>query len=168
LTKGFRLFTWLFVVMLVVDQLVKIWARSAMAPGQSLNGPLPGFFEVTLTYNKGIAFGLLPGLGVYLTPIAVVIAVLAGFYSFRNPKESMWMHASLGLIASGALGNLYDRAARGEVTDMFSLVAIHFPVFNIADSCITVGATIMVVHGLYQAFLEHRHVVEPVEEVPEQ
>ena len=167
MTKGFRIFVWLFAAMLVVDQVVKFWVRSTMAQGQSLRAPWPGVFEITLTYNKGIAFGMLQGLGVYLTPIAIVIAGMAALYSYRNPKESTWLHASLGLIASGALGNLYDRAFRGEVTDMFSLVCIRFPVFNVADSCITVGATIMVLHGIVQAFLEHKSE-EPPDEEPDE
>jgi len=167
LTKGFKIFAWLFAAMLITDQVVKFWVRSTMAKEQSLRAPWPGVFEITHTTNRGIAFGMLQGLGVYLTPIAIVIAVLAGLYSYRNPKESVWLHASLGLIASGALGNLYDRAFRGEVTDMFSLTIIHFPVFNVADSCITVGATIMVLHGLFQSFHEHKST-EPPEEVPEQ
>ena len=166
MTKGFRIFAWLFAATLIADQVVKFWVRSTMAQGQSLRAPWPGVFEITLTYNKGIAFGMLQGLGVYLTPIAIVIACLAAVYSFRNPKESPWLHASLGLIASGALGNLYDRAFRGQVTDMFSLIVIHFPVFNVADSCITVGATIMVLHGVVQAFHEQKSE-EPPEEVPE-
>jgi signal peptidase II len=162
LSKGFRLFIGLFAIMLVADQLVKVWVRSAMVPYQSLRAPWPGVFELDLTFNKGIAFGMLQGLGVYLTPVAIVIACLAGLYSYRNPKESRWLHAALGLIAAGALGNLYDRAFLGKVTDMFSLVCIHFPVFNVADSCITVGAAILFVHGLVQAIMEHR-----TEEAPE-
>jgi signal peptidase II len=152
--------------MLVIDQLVKFWVRSTMIPTQSLSAPWPGVFEIELTYNKGIAFGMLQGLGIYLAPVAIAIAILAGAYSYRNPQESPWLHASLGLIASGALGNLYDRAFHGKVTDMFSLVIIHFPVFNVADSCITVGATILVLHGFAQAIAEHKSE-QPPEEEPE-
>jgi len=116
-----------------------------------MNGPWPGVFEITLSYNKGVAFGMLQGFGVYMAPIAIVIAIITALYSYRNPKESMWVHVALSLIASGAVGNLYDRLVLGRVTDMFYFRLIDFPVFNVADSCITVGTAILLVRGLWDA-----------------
>jgi len=115
-----------------------------------MNGPWPGVFEITLSYNKGVAFGMLQGFGVYMAPIAIAIAIVTGIYSYRNAKESMWVHVSLSLIASGAVGNLYDRLVFGRVTDMFYFRPIDFPVFNVADSCITVGTAILVIRSLWE------------------
>lgn len=137
------LFWGLFVGFLAIDQIVKFAARSAFHEGETY-ALWPNVFELTLTYNEGIAFGKLQGLGVYLSPVAILIAVGAGLYSHRNPKESSWIHAAMGLLASGALGNLYDRLVLGKVTDMFWLRGIDFPVFNIADACITVAASVLV------------------------
>lgn len=139
------LFWGLLVGGLVIDQLVKAWTRGAVNPHGGFNGlPWPGVFEITYTTNKGIAFGLFQGYGVLLAPIAVAIVVLAAIYSNRNPQESKWVHAAMALLASGALGNLYDRVAHGEVTDMFWFRAINFPVFNVADMCITFAAVILI------------------------
>ncbi len=137
------MFLTLAVFLLVLDQLVKNWVQHAIPRGGSVHGlPFPGVFELTLQYNKGIAFGFLQGKGTLLSPIAIAIAGVTGWYSFRHPKEPLLTHLALALLAAGALGNLYDRIFYGRVTDMFWFRKINFPVFNVADSCITV-ATIM-------------------------
>lgn len=131
--------------MLVVDQAVKAWVRGAIPQHGSIRGlPFPGIFEITLQYNEGIAFGFLDGKGLFLSPVAIAIACGAGWYSFKHPNDSILSHLSMGLLASGALGNLYDRVVNGRVTDMFYFRAIRFPVFNVADSCITVATILLI------------------------
>jgi signal peptidase II len=131
--------------MLVLDQASKEVTRRAFAEGEAF--PLwPNVFELTLAYNKGIAFGMLQGAGVFLTPVAILIAGAAAWHSMRHPRESVWMHTAMGLLAAGAIGNLIDRLWLGKVTDMFWFRLINFPVFNVADSCITV-ATVMLILG---------------------
>ena len=136
------------VVTLGLDQWVKAWVRTNMRPDQSLAW-WPNVFELRYAKNTGIAFGQLEGKGVLLTPIAVVIAIGAVAYVYRHPKESRWNHVAFGLLASGALGNLYDRIVAHEVTDMFFFRLINFPIFNVADACITV-ATIMLMIGWWR------------------
>jgi signal peptidase II len=80
-----------------------------------------------------------------MAPVAVLIAIIALFYSRRNPHEGPWTHVAMGLLAAGALGNLYDRLALGHVTDMIYIAAINFPVFNVADACITVAACMLLI-----------------------
>lgn len=139
------MFLIVMVGMIVADQLVKAWIRHAFAVHGSIGGlPWPGVFELTLTYNEGIAFGLFQGAGVFLAPIAVAIAAGATWYSFSHPKESPWGHFAMGLLAAGAIGNLIDRIAFHRVTDMFWFRLIDFPVFNVADSCITVAAILLI------------------------
>ena len=139
------LFTAISILMFIVDQAVKVWVRGAIPQHGSIRGlPFPGFFEITLQYNEGIAFGFLAGKGLFLSPVAVAIACGAGWYSFRHPKDSLLTHVSMGLLAAGALGNLYDRLVNGRVTDMFYFRAIRFPVFNVADSCITVATILLI------------------------
>jgi signal peptidase II len=150
------LFVGLFVVMLLLDQVTKFWARGNILERQSLGIPWPGVFELTLTYNKGIAFGMLQGAGVLMAPVAIVIAGGAAWYSIRHPHESKLTHVAMGLLAAGAVGNLYDRLMLGMVTDMFWLRLGNitrdwpfqledFPVFNIADVCITVAGALLVI-----------------------
>lgn len=150
------LFWSVFVLTLVLDQATKAWARNALAEHQSPGFPWPGVFELTLTYNKGIAFGMLQGAGVFLAPIAVAIAVAAWMYSHRNDGDGPLSHSAMALLASGALGNLYDRVVLGKVTDLFWFRLINFPVFNVADACITVAAGLLILKWSREFFAEKR------------
>lgn len=141
----FVLFCVLFVALILVDQWSKYWIRINLVESASFGGkPWPGVFEITHTTNRGIAFGLFQGLGVWLAPVAFAIAAGAAYYSYRHPKEHWLTHGAMGLLASGAIGNVYDRIRYGKVTDMFHLRIIDFPVFNVADSCITIATLILI------------------------
>lgn len=165
--KNPRLLFWsLFLATLALDQATKMWARGAFAEHESPGFPWPGVFELTLTYNKGIAFGMLQGAGVFLAPIAIAIAVAAYMYSHRNNGDGAMSHSAMALLASGALGNLYDRVAFGKVTDIFWFRAINFPVFNIADSCITIAAGLLIVKWSREFFDEKAKSDGPEEEPP--
>lgn len=148
------LFWGVFLLTLVLDQASKAWARTAFAEHQSPGFPWPGVFELTLTFNKGIAFGMLQGAGVFLAPIAIAIAVAAYMYSHRNNGDGPLSHTAMALLASGALGNLIDRVALGKVTDIFWFRIINFPVFNIADSCITIAAFLLIWKWTVEFFQE--------------
>jgi len=121
-------------VVLIADQLTKELVRSSLALGAQRH-VLPG---VTLVHdqNSGIAFSLLTGseAGVIVASVAVMAAVLA--YSVRHSGRR-WMWLACGLIVGGALGNLVDRLAVGQVTDFIKLP--DWPAFNLADSSITLG-----------------------------
>jgi signal peptidase II len=140
--------------MLIIDQWVKHWTRTHIfTQSGSYHGlPFPGVFEFTLTYNQGVAFGKLQGYGLLMAPIALIIAGCAGYYSWKNPKESRWNHTTAGLLAAGALGNLIDRIIDGKVTDMFEIRVFNFPVFNVADVCISVAACMMILTWLRESW----------------
>ena len=144
--KGFRLFLTLTPLLFVIDQLVKVWARDTAKgiENTSLGAPIPGVFELKLVYNEGVAFGMFQGAGLLLAPVAVAITIIAAWYSWKNDSEKSVSHVTAALLASGALGNLVDRLAHGKVTDMFWIRAINFPVFNIADVCITIAGALLV------------------------
>lgn len=140
------MFVAIVIVGLIIDQAVKIWIRQTLPIGGSLEGkPWPGVFEITHTENLGIAFGMMQGFGAYLTPIAIVIAIAATAYSFRSPNDGAYSHVAMALLASGALGNMIDRLFLGKVTDMFRARFIDFPVFNVADTWITIAAVMLIV-----------------------
>ncbi len=148
--RSFLLFASLFAGMLALDQLTKLWARAAFAVGQAF--PLwPDVFELTLTYNRGIAFGLFEGAGQLFAPIAIAIAAGAAWYSWKHPREPRVSHVALGLIAAGAIGNLIDRLWLGKVTDMLWIRAVNFPVFNVADVCITCAAGLLAIVWMREA-----------------
>ena len=133
-------------VVLVVDQASKHWALNALQDGPI---ELIGSLRLFLTYNTGAAFSLASGRGIgpLVTVLAVVvIAGLAFGYTSRHPLGA----TSVGLISGGAVGNLVDRAFRGDdgflqgaVVDFIDLQ--WWPVFNVADAAIVVGAVLLVV-----------------------
>lgn len=141
-----KLFWIIALVALVLDQVVKAWARHVFDPGLAVLGgaPFPRYFEFTLTYNEGIAFGMFQGHGGALAPVAILMSGGAVWYSLRHPRDPALAHVAMGLLAAGALGNLWDRLFFGKVTDMFYFRAINFPVFNVADSCITIAAILLI------------------------
>lgn len=130
-------------VILALDMWTKRWATRELAgsPPVPVIGELVRF---TYTRNSGVAFGLGAGLPFpyYLFSIAAVIAILYLF--IRRPIQSATRRLSLALILGGALGNLVDRVSTGEVVDFIDVGwgRWHWPVFNIADSAVTIGVVL--------------------------
>jgi signal peptidase II len=132
-----------------IDQLTKAWAVSALADGpKHLVGDLVVF---DLARNSGSAFSRFQGY----TPVLAVLAIVITVFLARSLRQTTdrWMLVGLVLVLGGALGNLADRLARspgilrGHVVDF---VAVGWwPVFNFADSCITIGAVIIIVRTLF-------------------
>ena len=103
---------------------------------------LPGIFHLTLVRNSGVAFGLFQGQGLWIT--LGTLAILAGlFRAALRPEGGKWAPICLALILGGAVGNLMDRMRFGGVIDFLDFRI--WPVFNLADSCITVGAALLAV-----------------------
>ncbi|MEI7985696.1 MAG: signal peptidase II [Armatimonadota bacterium] len=155
-SKRLILFWMVMIGTIAFDQWIKAWVRGNLNQGQSWRGgPWHGVFEITLTYNKGIAFGMMQGAGLIMTPIAIIIAGVAIRTIYKNANETAWGSVALALLASGALGNLYDRVFMKHlgVTDMFLLRLSNitggrlndFPVFNVADSCISVAMVMLLI-----------------------
>lgn len=151
--KFLRAYLPLTVGLILIDQLVKAWARGAAdhVEGRSIFPLWPGVFELKLVYNHGVAFGLFQGAGIVFAPVALLIALAATWYSLKRPNEPTVHHVTAGLLTAGALGNLIDRLTMGKVTDMFWIRLIDFPVFNVADVCITVAGALLVLGGIRDA-----------------
>ena len=98
--------------------------------------------------NTGAAFGMLQQLGGVFTILAFVVIGLILFYFPQIPRQEWYLRVALGMQMGGAMGNLVDRLTRGFVTDWISVGS--FPVFNVADSCISVGAVVLVVGMMIQ------------------
>ncbi|HEV7861103.1 MAG TPA: signal peptidase II [Acidimicrobiia bacterium] len=131
----------------LVDQLTKVWAVSALSDGPvHVVGSL---LQLRLTRNPGGAFSLLTNL----TPVLAVLAVVMVAYIVRTTRRTadIVMAYSLGLVLGGAVGNLVDRLVRspgflrGEVVDFIKVP--HWPTFNVADSAITIGVVIVAARG---------------------
>jgi signal peptidase II len=127
----------------VLDQVVKAWVKGALPVGGSI--PLwAGVFHITHTQNRGMAFSLLEGkVGLLAVAALIVVAVIIGVERRQAGRLPVLLGLSLSLPLGGAVGNLIDRVVQGYVTDLFDFRLIHFPVFNVADSAITVGVVLL-------------------------
>ena len=148
--KNLKVYFGSFALFLLLDQVVKELCRMKLVPNQSMNGPWPGIFEIKLTYNEGIAFGMFQGQGLLFAPVALIITAYAMSFSMKHPKEPGWTHFAMGLLSAGAIGNLIDRVWAHKVTDMFWIRAINFPIFNVADVAITFGAILLGLRVLFE------------------
>jgi signal peptidase II len=135
-------------VVLLVDQLTKHWALQEL---QTRNIDLFWTLRLNLVFNEGTAFSLGGGMGWLFGPVALAVSVLLLRWAMR--LRSLGARLAVGAIVGGALGNLVDRAFRagdgflgGRVVDFFDLQ--WWPVFNVADIGIVVGAIALVVIGL--------------------
>jgi signal peptidase II len=142
---GFILF------LMSADQAVKALVAGAVDLYQSVT-VIPGFFNITRIHNKGAIFGAFSQTNnhlvfLVLTAASLLALGLVGYYFVKTPPSDRLMKVSLSLILAGALGNLLDRLVRGYVVDFVDLYIgqAHWPFFNVADSCITIGACLMLV-----------------------
>lgn len=129
------------VVLVALDQITKWQALIKLKPIRN-KVVIKGFLDFTFVENRGAAFGILSGQRIFfiLLTIAVVIGILYSFYKLPNTKEYNWLRYGLVLVLSGAIGNVIDRAVRGYVVDFLEVTFIKWPVFNMADIYVVVGA----------------------------
>lgn len=123
-------------LVVVVDQVTKSWAVHRLSHGDI---HVIWKLDLELTYNTGASFGVARGWGPVIGGVAVTIVVLL-LASVRHVRSDA-LTVAMGLVIGGALGNLCDRIVRGHHGAVVDFIALHFwPTFNVADSCIVVGA----------------------------
>ncbi|MFA6903958.1 MAG: signal peptidase II [Gallionellaceae bacterium] len=146
--------SWLSLALLIIvlDQISKLWISSNFYYGESLR--VTGFFNLVLAHNSGAAFSFLSDAGGWQRWLFSAIALVAAVWIVRllrqHAHETLFCLA-LALVLGGALGNLIDRVAYGYVVDFLSFhwdidflpIFNPFPAFNIADSAISVGAALL-------------------------
>ena len=131
-------------VLLVADQLSKLAVANRFVPGQSVP-VIPGVLQVTYVQNTGMAFGLLQGFPHLFAVLALVVAAWIIIELVRSHRMDRLMEIGMALILGGATGNLIDRVRLGYVIDFLDLRV--WPVFNLADSAITIGVGLLLLES---------------------
>ena len=127
---------------IVFDQVVKI----AIAKNIRLSEQKPvirGILSLTHLQNNGAAWSILQNQQWFFKIVTIVVMIGLVWYYIRQIKGSLWTLFSLYLMMAGALGNFIDRVRLGYVVDMFHLDFINFPIFNVADMCLSVGVGLL-------------------------
>lgn len=143
-------------IIFVLDQIFKFMAVNYLSYGMS-KVIIPHFFNLTLVFNRGAAFGILQGQQILLFILSIIcLVVLATIYKLYA-KNNKAIAILLGLILGGALGNAVDRIRFGYVVDFldFYLNQYHWPAFNLADSAISIGT---VLFGFWVIFIKDKEI----------
>lgn len=144
------LYVLLMIVIIVVDQASKYVAQFGLEKVGSVEA-IPGILDFTLVHNKGAAFGIMSEHRWVFISLTIVVILLMLFYFVKNREIVHWTcRVSSVLIVGGGIGNLIDRIALGYVIDFIDISPLfEFAVFNIADSCVSVGGALLCVYILF-------------------
>ena len=132
-------------IMVLADQISKTVIRSTMTLYESIT-VIPGFFHLTYITNDGMAFGINFPFGIYIfSAISIILTIILFYYLWTIRYESILIRSGVAMILAGAIGNLIDRLFLGEVVDFldFMIGDLHWYVFNLADSYVTIGMGII-------------------------
>lgn len=144
LTPGRIAFALIAIVVFILDRITKSLVAAQIPYGTEVAviGHLVG---ITNVRNSGAAFGFAPAGAIFFLVAEVLVSIGLIVYVARTPSQ-LWSDAVLGLVLGGSLGNAYDRIVYGTVTDF---VNVHiWPIFNVADSAISIGVTALIVGHL--------------------
>ena len=143
--RDYALFVVPSLAVVLLDQISK-WLVITHLGAHRIVFVIPGFFNLVMVKNKGMAFGIFnqtrSGLPYYFLIATTILAIVVIFYFFYwSARNQRWLTAGLSLILGGAVGNLVDRIRWGYVIDFldFFFKGYHWPAFNVADAAVTGG-----------------------------
>lgn len=148
-------YLWLTVIaggIVIADQITKFIILGEVGLHATIP-VIPGFFHITHVQNPGGAFGFMANQsamvrGILFLAVSTMAVGLVLWFYHKTPPTHRWLATGFALIFGGAIGNLIDRVRIGKVIDFldFFINGWHWPAFNVADSAITVGITIFIIH----------------------
>ena len=138
--KKWKIFVFGVLAVIVCDQISKLIVAHLMYRGQTIP-IIPSFFNITYVKNPNAAFGIPIGPPIIMMVLTSIATALLIFYFTKLKEKGSLLLVGLALIIGGAIGNLIDRFRMQQVIDFIELGVRQFkwPVFNIADSCVTIG-----------------------------
>tara|TARA_B100001057_G_C22576790_1_gene843384 strand:- start:314 stop:826 length:513 start_codon:yes stop_codon:yes gene_type:complete len=159
-----KLIFWYLIALfvLILDQLAKRVITNSFNYGDVQN--ITFYFNVVRVHNHGAAFSFLSDAGGWqrwaLSAVAGIVSVGIIIWIALLPDNKRIERLAMALILGGALGNLSDRVLLGYVVDFldFHWSGMHFPAFNIADSCITLGAILLILDSLFFDAMQADHI----------
>ena len=136
-------------IVLILDQVTKYLSERYLALGAS-SPVIQGVFQFTNVHNTGAAWGMLAGgRWLFIVITLVTVGLLCWLLLRRRKTLGFLARLCVALLIAGATGNLIDRVLIGYVRDMFDFCLINFPVFNVADCAVSVGAALLVIDTLF-------------------
>lgn len=132
----------IILILTICDQLLKSWVASSIVLGGSKQ-LIPGIIELTNLRNSGAAWSIFEGQQTFFTIITIIAIIVIGYFIWQY-RKNIPMLIGLSLIMAGTIGNFIDRLRQGYVVDMFETTFINFPIFNIADMCLTIGVILII------------------------
>lgn len=144
--KNFIIFFICVAGLVLIDQLTKIAAASALKGGGEFI-VIKGFLRFSYVENRGAAWGMMQGAGIFFIILTIAIMALVIYFITRIPKGSRYVPLLIVaiLLFAGGLGNLIDRIGLKYVRDFIDFYGVGFPVFNIADVCVSVAVIMLVI-----------------------
>ena len=107
-------------------------------------------FHLTFVKNRGAVFGIMQNQQCFFIIVTFIILMVMIYYIISKRPDSKLLMSCISMVIGGAIGNLIDRILRGYVVDFLDFTLINFPVFNIADSFVVIGAILLSYYFLFQ------------------
>ena len=145
-------------LILISDQITKLIIRSQIMIGQSV--PESGFFRLTHVRNTGSAFSLIKDQNILLTSIGILVLIILIIFIRQINTNRPYLIIAISLQIGGALGNLLDRLLLGSVVDFIDIGVsgvYRWPTFNIADSSIMIGMTLLILSLFFEKTDENKN-----------
>jgi len=145
-----QLIYWLlFAVLVVSDQGLKLYVTNNITP-MTVHDIVPGILSITHITNTGAAWSILEGKMLFFYIVTIIaVGVLVYLFVKADKKDYLYRFSLICLLA-GTVGNAIDRFTRHFVVDMFNLDFINFPIFNLADTYITIGVILIILSLITQ------------------
>jgi len=159
----------IIVILLALDQVSKYLVQLYLSPVGSSVPVIDGLLQLTNVHNTGAAWGMLDGFRWLFIPMTLIVAAVLIYVIIRfHKKLTVFSRITLALLFAGAIGNFIDRVLLTYVRDFLDITPLFsFPVFNVADSALSIGCVMLVIDAL---FLKEKSIFERVsfkKELPE-
>lgn len=142
----------MMIIIIAIDRITKYFAVSYLA-GKGARDLIKGVVELVYVENTGVAFSLMSGGRWFFIVLTMLVVLGCLIYMFKGrAQKNLWLFWSMGVVVSGAVGNLIDRIMLGYVIDFINPTFVNFAVFNIADCAVTLGAISLIAYLVFDMF----------------